>query len=114
MVKYYTIEEISFHNFSEDCWVYIDSDVYNLTPLVTDTRSYLSEPILKYAGKSVSHWFVPNTKELKTYIDPDRNIRLPYTPEGRFLHVPPPDAVEWKTDYDFPWWKDEKYIVGKV
>jgi hypothetical protein len=114
MVKYYTAEEISYHNHAEDCWVYIDDDVYNLTPLLTDQRSFLAEPILKYAGKSVSHWFVPGKKELRTFIDPERNIRLPYTPEGRFMHVPPPDPTEWSTDYEFPWWGDEKYIIGKV
>lgn len=114
MVKYYTAEEISYHNHAEDCWVYIDDDVYNLTPLLTDQRSFLAEPILKYAGKSVSHWFIPGKKELRTYIDPERNIRLPYTPEGRFLHVPPPDPTEWNTDYEFPWWRDGKFIIGKL
>jgi hypothetical protein len=114
MVKYYTAEEVSYHNNSEDCWVYIDNDVYNLTSLLSEQRSYLSEPILKYAGKSVSHWFVPNEKKLKTHIDPVKNIRMPYTPEGRFLHVPPPDATEWSTDYANPWWSDPKYMIGKV
>jgi hypothetical protein len=78
-------------------------------------RSALTEPILKYAGKSVSHWFISGTKELKTFIDPVRNIRVPYTPEGRFLHVPPSDpTADWGTRFDEPWWKDEKYIIGKV
>lgn len=114
MVKYYTAEQISFHNYAEDCWVYIDHDVYDLSSLLTDQRSFLAEPILKYAGKSVSHWFVAGTKEIKTYMDPERNMRMPYTPEGRFLHVPPSDPTEWSTDFESPWWKDEKFIIGKV
>eukprot|EP00603_Paraphysomonas_imperforata_P009145 CAMPEP_0114413142 /NCGR_PEP_ID=MMETSP0103-20121206/700_1 /TAXON_ID=37642 ORGANISM="Paraphysomonas imperforata, Strain PA2" /NCGR_SAMPLE_ID=MMETSP0103 /ASSEMBLY_ACC=CAM_ASM_000201 /LENGTH=140 /DNA_ID=CAMNT_0001581203 /DNA_START=283 /DNA_END=705 /DNA_ORIENTATION=+ len=39
---------------------------------------------------------------------------MPYTPDGRFIHCPPEDPTDWTTDYECAWWKDEKYIIGKL
>jgi hypothetical protein len=52
---------------------------------------------------------------VKTHIDPTTNLEVPYTPFGRFIHVPPtePDA-NWTTDFGTPWWKDDRYNVGKL
>jgi hypothetical protein len=48
-------------------------------------------------------------------IDPITGLELPYTPHGRFVHVPPPNpSTKWATDFGRPWWKDPKYIVGKL
>mmetsp|Transcript_11528 Transcript_11528/g.11547 ORF Transcript_11528/g.11547 Transcript_11528/m.11547 type:complete len:215 (+) Transcript_11528:125-769(+) len=113
MVKYYTAEEVSTHNCAEDCWVSIYNDVYDITSLVSANRGPLAEPLIKEAGKSISHWFSEDGN-IKTFIDPEKNIRLPYTPQGRFLHVPPSDPTEFGTSYDLPWWKDSKYIAGKL
>jgi hypothetical protein len=31
---------------------------------------------------------------------------MPYTPMGRFLHIPPPEPdADWVVDFDTPWWK---------
>eukprot|EP01041_Mallomonas_annulata_P009178 gene9178-19020_t len=113
MVKYYTPEEIAMHNCAEDCWVSIFNDVFDITELILDNRGPLAEPLIKEAGKSISHWFTKDG-ELKTHVDPVKNIRLPYTPQGRFIHIPPSDPTEWGTSYDLPWWKDSKYIRGKL
>jgi hypothetical protein len=113
MVRYFTEEEISFHNSFDDCWVSIFGNVFDLTALIAANRGELSRPLEKVAGLDISHWFDASTKEVKTHIDPERNVRMPYTPEGRFIHVPPPAAIEWDTSYENPWWKDEQYIVGK-
>lgn len=114
MVKYFTADEIALHNCPEDCWVSIYDNVYDITELIAQNRSMLAEPLIREAGNSVSHWFNKKTGDIKTYIDPVRNIEMPYTPNGRFIHVPPSDPTEWSTDYDLPWWKDPKYIIGKV
>ena len=48
-------------------------------------------------------------------MDPDRNIRLPYLPHGRFLHVPPPEPVSnWNTQPKVNWWEDESFCVGAL
>jgi len=114
MVKYFTPEEVSKHNCAEDCWVSIFNDVYDITPLITQNRGALAEPLIKEAGRSISQWFNRNDGEVKTFIDPEKNIRVPYVPEGRFIHVPPADPREWARNADLPWWKDKQYIVGKV
>ena len=114
MVRYYTPDEIMMHNCAEDCWVSIFDRVYDITSLIHANRSALAEPLIREAGRSVSHWFDRNTDDVKTHMDPERNIETPFTPEGRFIHVPPADPCEWATDYETPWWKDEKYIIGRV
>ena len=114
-MKHYTAEEISIHRTVDDCWVSIFDNVFDITQLINDNRGPLADPLIKQAGSSLSHWFDKKTEELKTYIDPVRNIRVPYTPEGRFIHVPPSDPVEWDTlSVEKCWWKDEQYIVGKL
>ena len=115
MVKYFTPEEISIHNCAEDCWVIIYDNVFDLTLLIEGNPGDLIQPLLKNAGMSISHWFNKSTGEVKTYVDPEKNISMPYLPEGRFLHVPPENPTPWSTlDFIKPWWKDEQYIVGKV
>lgn len=38
-----------------------------------------------------------------------------YTPRGRFVHVPPAGPrCDWATDFGEPWWKDERYKVGRL
>ena len=113
-MKYYTAEEVSLHCTVDDCWVSIFDNIFDLTELIRENKGPLADPLIKQAGSSISHWFNPNTKEIKTYIDETRNIRMPYTPEGRFIHVPPPDPVEFDTTIADPWWQDKRYIVGKV
>ena len=113
MVKYFTAEEVARHNCQEDCWVSIFTNVFNITPLIKENLGDLSAPLLKNAGRSLSHWFNKDSGDIKSFIDPKRNFRLPYTPEGRFVDVPPPDPREFLTK-EKPWWMDTKYMVGKV
>lgn len=115
MVKYFTPEEIAIHNCAEDCWVSIYDNVYDITSLVLANPGELIQPLLKNAGLSISHWFNEKTKDVKTYIDPVKNIPMPYLPEGRYLHVPPEAPTPWSTSqYENPWWKDEQYMIGKL
>lgn len=40
---------------------------------------------------------------------------MPYTPHGRFIHVPPRDPVStWRTDFGLPWWKDPARVVAQL
>jgi hypothetical protein len=73
------------------------------------------QPILKHAGQDITHFFDETTKEPKTWIHPELNIRVPYTPHGRYVHIPPPFPVStWSTAIETPWWKDLKYRVGQL
>lgn len=114
MVRYYTREEISIHNHANDCWVIIFDKVYDLTDLIKANRGPLAAPIIDAAGSSISHWFNIKTNDIKTWIDPDRNLEMPYTPYGRFIHVPPTDPEDRWEAVPLPWWKDSQYVIGKV
>ncbi len=114
MVKYYTQEEIAFHNHADDCWVSIFDDVYDITNLIKENRGPLAVPLLEAAGSSISHWFNAKSRDIKTYIDPVRNIEMQYIPQGRFIHVPPSDPQDMCESIALPWWKDSKYVIGKV
>ena len=94
MVKYYTLEEVRFHNSADDCWVSISSTVFDITPLISANRGLLANPLIEAAGTSISHWFSDKTGDVKTYMDPARNIVMPHTPSGRFIHVPPPNPQD--------------------
>jgi hypothetical protein len=103
----------------------------------------LVQPIIKFAGQDISHWFDPKTKEVsrstavfivvalpwsilttlhrdclftlqpKTHISPLTGLRLPYTPYGRYLHIPPADpTANFDNSFDKSWWSDEQYQVG--
>lgn len=113
-MKYFTQEEVAFHNSSEDCWVSIFGKVYDITMLIDENRGALARPLIEAAGTSISHWFNEKTGDVRTYIDPERNIAMPYTPHGRFIHVPPPDPRDDFTAVPLPWWKNDAYIVGQV
>eukprot|EP01036_Dinobryon_divergens_P035271 gene35272-45673_t len=39
---------------------------------------------------------------------------MSYTPYGRFIHVPPSDPTDKIEAVSFPWWKDRRYIIGKL
>lgn len=73
------------------------------------------KPILAAAGTDISHWFDAKTGDVRTYIDPITHCRVPYTPYGRFLHIPPPyPTTDWRNDFVTPWWKDKSYLIGKL
>ncbi|GFO30738.1 cytochrome b5 domain-containing protein 1 [Plakobranchus ocellatus] len=38
---------------------------------------------------------------------------MPYCPNGRFVHIPPPyPDSNWDNDFGRPWWRDDAYLVG--
>jgi len=113
-MRFYTPEEVRFHNCADDCWISIFSKVYDLTALIHENRNALAQPLIDAAGTSISHWFHEKTGDVKTHIDPVRQISMPYTPYGRFIHVPPPNPKDNTPAVDLPWWKDHKYVVGEL
>ena len=114
MVKYYTLEEVRFHNSADDCWLSISNKVYDITKLIDANRGLLANPLIEAAGTSISHWFSEKTGDVKTYMDPARNIVMPHTPLGRFIHVPAPNPQDNSPAVDLPWWKDPQYIIGQL
>jgi len=114
MVKFYTPDEVRLHNCADDCWVSIRSQVYDLTALIKENRGPLANPLIEASGNDVSHWFDAKSGDVKSHICPKRNIPMPYTPAGRFIHVPPPDPMDNTPAVAVPWWKDAKLVVGEV
>ncbi|KAJ1569313.1 Cytochrome b5 domain-containing protein 1 [Nowakowskiella sp. JEL0078] len=121
--KYFTPSEVETHNSNDDLWLSWLGSVYNLTPLAEAYRGNpLMVPILKNAGKDISHWFDPKTQSIKMHIHPLTGVLCSYTPEGRFLHIPPPlpraDAHEYKNIENnstfTPWWLDSSYRIGRL
>lgn len=112
-LPYYSSSEVSEHNVLSDCWVSYFGRVYDLTPLIKENPGLLVQPIVKFAGQDISHWFDPKTKEPKTHISPSTGLRQAYTPYGRFLHIPPTEpTANWDNSFELPWWSDEQYQVG--
>ena len=81
----------------------IYENVYDLTQLVQKNYGPEVEPMVKAAGRDVSHWFDPKTREPKSYVNPQSNVREYYTPNGRYLHIPPalPDS-SWDNSFKTP------------
>ncbi|GMI30405.1 hypothetical protein TeGR_g11155 [Tetraparma gracilis] len=112
--RFFTPQEIAQHNSADDCWVSIQSKVLDLSSFLSSNRGPLAQPIIAEAGSDISWWF--NDKgDVKTFVDPDRNLTLPYTPMGRFLHIPPAEPTsEWNTDFGTPWWKNPSFVIGTL
>lgn len=89
-------------------WVSFLGNVYDLTHLVEECAGELDEPILKVAGTDISHWFDERSVDVKPFIDPVAELRWPYVPQRRFVHVPPREPTsDWDTSFETPSWKDE-------
>ncbi|RLN96183.1 hypothetical protein BBJ28_00025178 [Nothophytophthora sp. Chile5] len=81
----------------------------------------LTQPLVLHAGENISHWFDPETEDvrvslgIKHHVDPERNLSLPFLPYGPFLHVPPLEpTAQWRTADFLPWWRDPRYVVGRL
>ncbi|KAM8973726.1 cytochrome b5 domain-containing protein 1 [Pelodytes ibericus] len=111
---FYTPREVSRHSTVHDLWVSHLGRVYDLTPLAKQHQGdILLKPIIEAAGKDISHWFNAKTGDVKTYIDPQTGCLKYFTPQGRFLHVPPScPSSDWDTSFGRPWWKDPLYEIG--
>lgn len=113
--RYYTAAEVASHNRADDLWVSFFQRVYNLTELVADNPGHLVQPIIDAAGTDITHWFDPVTKEVRTYIDPETEFEVPFTPMGHFLHCPPAmPTADWSSNIGKPWWKDRSASIGAL
>jgi hypothetical protein len=115
--SYFTPEQVSLHNNSTDLWLSFLGHVYDLTSLATDyAGNPLLGPILRAAGTDVSHWFDKQTGDIKSHVNALTGCVAAYTPDGRFLHVPPPiPRADWNAcEFEqTPWWLDSKtYRIG--
>ncbi|XP_022254167.1 cytochrome b5 domain-containing protein 1-like isoform X1 [Limulus polyphemus] len=89
------------------------SGIYGTLSL--ELRSPLLRPLLAFGGKDISSWFDDEIGELKQHVDPITNCVIPFTPHGRFIHVPPKQPrTDWCNDFNIPWWKDDRYMVGRL
>lgn len=114
-LRYLTPEEVAEHNSADECYVVIFGLVYDLSPLIQEHLGALAEPLIAAAGEDISHWFDGKTKSVRTFVHPDMGIRVPYTPMGRFIDVPPNDAAStFSTRKAVPWWRDSSYVVGRM
>ncbi|SPQ95645.1 unnamed protein product (mitochondrion) [Plasmodiophora brassicae] len=117
--RYYSESEVAAHNVYNDAWVSLFGKVLDITPLIAEylgTRdSILTVPLVRFAGQDITHWFDPKSSQVRTHVDPVSNLTMPYTPHGRFIHVPPNEpSSRWSTNIAVPWWQDEQYIVGNL
>ncbi|CAM4708169.1 cytochrome b5 domain-containing protein 1 [Caretta caretta] len=112
--RYFTPREVAAHARPGDLWVSFLGRVSDLSPLVRQHEGdVLLRPILEAAGKDISHWFNPKTRDIQTHVDPLTGCVKYYTPQGRFIHIPPQlPRSDWANDFGLPWWKDSKYEVG--
>lgn len=111
--SYYTPYEVACHNTPTDCWVSLMGNVFDVTRLLRDFPGALTEPILAAAGTDVSHWFDAATGDVRYCVDPQTQLKVPYCPQGMFLHVQP---VTPSSSLDCsmltPWWRDVTLKVG--
>ncbi|TPX31969.1 hypothetical protein SmJEL517_g04796 [Synchytrium microbalum] len=115
---YFTPSEVSVHNSGHDLWISFLGRVYDLTSLYQEYKADPRVlPLLRNAGRDISHWFNPRTGEFKTQIHPLSNVPVPFTPEGLVPHIPPTfPSSNWNIEEaEMPWWmNDEQYCVGRL
>ncbi|EAY19060.1 Cytochrome b5-like Heme/Steroid binding domain containing protein [Trichomonas vaginalis G3] len=115
MTKWILPSEVALHNTSTDCWVSFLGKVWDLTKLIADNKNDLGiQPIIKSAGTDISHWFNPDTKDIKTRIDPVTELEVPHVPFDCLLHLPNPTPNTTEIPVAKPWWKDESQIIGQL
>jgi Cytochrome b5-like Heme/Steroid binding domain len=114
--SYYIPEDVMYHNTASDCWVSFFYEVYDLSTLLYEHKGDpLCWPIIQAAGTDISNWFDEETKDPRVYMDPISNLKVVYCPFGRYLHIPPVDPSGlFDSSFKVPWWKDEKYKIGKL
>ncbi|KAI6650093.1 hypothetical protein LOD99_6175 [Oopsacas minuta] len=53
--------------------------------------------------------------KIRTHVDPITGCNVPYTPVGRFIHIPPQGPrTDWAGNFGKPWWVDDQYMIGKL
>ncbi|BBN20584.1 hypothetical protein MPTK1_Vg00750 [Marchantia polymorpha subsp. ruderalis] len=112
---WYTASEVALHCVPSDCWLTLLGLVYDVTSLLPLNPPYLAEPMLLRAGGDVSHWFEPRSKDVRLVQDPKLQILRAFTPQGRFIHIPPQGPIsDWDNGYLLPWWLDDQYVIGRL
>lgn len=114
--RYYTWADIEPHSFAYDLWVVLFGQVLDLTELVQrNIHSPLTQPLIDFAGKDITHWFNPKTHEPRTKVDSESGRTVFYCPNGRYLHIPSvlPGIDEEPTDVT-PWWRNRVLVIGKL
>ncbi|XP_047444259.1 cytochrome b5 domain-containing protein 1 [Mugil cephalus] len=114
--RYFTPSEVAAHNTASDLWVSFLGKVCDLSALMSLHKGdALLLPIMECAGKDISSWFDPKTKDVLKYVDPLTSCVRYYTPRGRFIHIPPTGPrSDWDSDFGEPWWRDARYEVGRL
>jgi len=111
---------VAEHNTSEDCWVTIFHQVFDLSKLVAENfDSSLVDPIVLAAGTDISHWFDRETREPKKFVNPETGLLDFFCPQGRYLHVPPTSSVsDYRGEcvpFDISWWHDnDRFCIGRL
>jgi len=107
--RWLTRKMIEGHNSADSCWVVVYRKVFDLTELVNDHSQEASfiTPIIRNAGKDVSHWFHPRTLDVLTKKTEDGSGLEFYLPDGLFVH-----CTEKEDSNIIPWWRNYDLIVG--
>jgi hypothetical protein len=113
--RFFTPQEVRQHCSEDDAWVSARGKVLDLTPLIARYRGTLTNPLVRVAGSDISHWFDPDTQDLRTTIDVETGLQTYAQPFGRFVHVPTL-SVDTTIDLECetPWWQDSKLIIGEL
>uniref|UniRef100_A0A3B4AWC5 Cytochrome b5 domain-containing protein 1 n=1 Tax=Periophthalmus magnuspinnatus TaxID=409849 RepID=A0A3B4AWC5_9GOBI len=65
--RFFTPSEVSSHNTADDLWVSLLGRVLDLSPLAQRHKGdALLLPLLESAGKDISSWFDPDTKDVRS------------------------------------------------
>ncbi|KAL1530101.1 hypothetical protein AB1Y20_001023 [Prymnesium parvum] len=113
--RYFTPAEVAMHSTADDCWVSVFRKIINLTPLIKVNPGHLVQPLIDNAGTDITHWFDPETRDVRTYIDPKTQQEVPFTPMGTFIHCPPnKPTANWSSNIGTVWWKDSSLVMGKL
>ena len=114
--QFYISEDLEEHTLLEDCWISIHHKVLDISSLlIRNKNSRLIQPLLLSAGSDISHWFDKKTGNPITRIDADIGKRVPFLPEGRYLHIPSPVPIAENEEVPAtPWWRDSRYVIGHL
>lgn len=112
--SYYTPAEVEIHKGPKDLWVSFLGKVFDLSTLAKKYEGdKLMQPLILHGGQDISHWFDPSSGGLRHHVDKLSGRKVPYTPDGPFLDVPPNNpTTNWETGSKKPWWKDISHQIG--
>jgi len=113
--RFYMPSEVAQHCTPEDCWLSWFGDIYDLSPLLQQFQGIDTKPIIDSAGQDISHWFDPETRDLRKRTADDTLVEMVFTPLGQVLHTAPTEPrSDWANDFGTPWWKDERLKIAKL